>query len=238
MDNELLVPLSGPEFIRGYYLTPSEHGLSDIGLRRLKVARFDHANDPFELMALNCHERSVRQQSRHFATSHNSTTGLLCFTSGWRNPVLWSHYAAKHQGICLGFDLRQSTVQPVEYADQRIRVGVARHATSGGIANVFKDQLVRTKSQDWWYEEELRVFVNLAEATKELELYFWPFTDGMRLAEVILGARCALSLSDVRTLTAATNPSAFVYKARLARRSFHIVPDGRTTKRPRSGKAA
>ena len=83
MNNDLLVPLSGPEFVRGYYLTSSEHALSDISLRRLKVARFADANDPFELRALNCHERLVRQETGRFATSWNTTTGLLCFAQGW-----------------------------------------------------------------------------------------------------------------------------------------------------------
>jgi len=30
--------------------------------------------------------------------------GLLCFSRNWHNPVLWSHYADKHRGICPGFD--------------------------------------------------------------------------------------------------------------------------------------
>ena len=117
-------------------------------------------------------------------------------------------------------------------------LGQRRAPPPAGFQTASENNWYRTKSRHWEYEEELRLFITLADATKELELYFWPFSDDMRLVEVILGARCDLSLSDVRSLAAATTPTAFVYRARLARRSFDIVPDGRTTKRLRTGEAA
>ena len=107
MGSAKFLPPPDRDFIRAYHLTSAEHGISGISLSRLKVARFSEVNDPFELMALNSHNREIRRLLRRFKVSQNSKTGLLCFSGNWTNPLLWSHYANKHKGICLGFDLRQ-----------------------------------------------------------------------------------------------------------------------------------
>ena len=220
------------DFVRAYYMTSSEFAVNDIGLRRLKVARFSEVNDPFELLGLNCHDPKMRKLTTRFRESQNNRTGLLSFSANWTNPVLWSHYAARHKGICLGFDLRRSTVQAVDYADQRLRADLPDDKNPGTIPEDIQDRLCRTKSDDWLYEQEIRVFVDLKKATTEGGLYFWPFDDDMRLAEVILGPRCDHKLSIISTLVAATSPDAVVFKARLAFKSFRVVLDGRTRPTP------
>jgi hypothetical protein len=59
------------DFVRAYYMTSSEFAVSDIGLRRLKVARFSEANDPFELLGLNCHDPKIRKLTARFKESQN-----------------------------------------------------------------------------------------------------------------------------------------------------------------------
>jgi len=216
------------DFVRAYHLTSSEYAVSDIERRRLKVARFSEVNDPFELLGLNCHDPKMRRLTTRFRESQNSRTGLLSFSANWTNPVLWSHYAARHKGICLGFDLSRSTVQTVEYKDERLRAALPDDKDPNTIPEAIQDRLRRTKSRDWQYEQELRVFVDLTKATSENGLYYWPFDENLRLAEVILGPRCDQKLSAIATLVAATSPGAVVFKARLAFRSFRVVLDGRT----------
>lgn len=158
----------------------------------------------------------------------SKTTGLLCFSANWTNPVIWSHYATKHKGICLGFDLCRSIVEKVEYADERLRAALPDDKDPNTIPEAIQDRLRRTKSRDWQYEQEIRVFVDLTKATSENGLYYWPFDENLRLAEIILGPRCDQKLSAIATLVAATSPGAVVFKARLAFRSFRVVLDGRT----------
>lgn len=43
----------------------------------------------------------------------NKNKGLLCFSDNWKSPVMWAHYAAKHHGICLGFDVPDSGPDPL-----------------------------------------------------------------------------------------------------------------------------
>ena len=118
MGSSAVVPPPPEHLVRVYHLTPAEFAISDIESRRIKVARFSDLNDPFELMALNLRERHVRKVMRNFKREQNDHTGLLCFSADWTNPVLWSHYAAKHRGICLGFDLKRECTQHVQYEDE------------------------------------------------------------------------------------------------------------------------
>lgn len=222
MGSPKLLPPPSPNLVRAFHLTSAEHGISNISLRRLKVTRFSEANDPFELSALNCHKREIRQLIGLFK-SQNSKTGLLCFSANWTNPLLWSHYANNHKGICLGFDLLRSEVQCVVYKRKRPRL-----QPDADPAQV-RDLLLRTKFIGWKYEQECRRFIDLSnpqQAKEDGAHYFSPFNQGLCLREVILGERNDLSVDDIRTLTNAMNPGALVYKVRKERRGFRIVGDG------------
>jgi hypothetical protein len=39
----------------------------------------------------------------------------------WENPVLWSHYAEGHKGVCLGFDVKEELLEEVKYADELLK---------------------------------------------------------------------------------------------------------------------
>jgi hypothetical protein len=227
MGSSKFLPPPDHNFIRAYYLTSAEHGISNISLNRLKVARFSEVNDPFELWALNTHISKIRKFIGRNKDLQNSKTGLLCFSKNWTNPLLWRHYADKHKGICLGFDLRRNEVIETIYEEKRIRIESSTRGATLSIPTNLQDRLGRTKFSGWEYEEELRIYVDLSKAKKEEELYFLPFEEGLCLKEVILWVRNALSLEAIRKLTKATNPGAVVFKTRLERRGFRIVGDGR-----------
>lgn len=46
--------------MRLYHLAPTQFALSAIALRRLKVARINELNDPFEILAVNLADRTHR----------------------------------------------------------------------------------------------------------------------------------------------------------------------------------
>ena len=73
-------------------------------------------NDPFELSG----SRWSDPQVDSILSDHASATiGALCFSTNWSNPLLGSHYAEKHNGICLGFDIdaQPGEVQTPIYVD-------------------------------------------------------------------------------------------------------------------------
>ena len=219
-----VVPPPPKEFRRVYHITTAEHGISDIGLGRIKLARFSDLNDPFELLAISFRERPIRKAVRDFKTSYDSHTGLLCFSADWTNPVLWSHYGQKHRGMCLGFDIPRSRLEKVEYQDKRLLAGLEEETLPSEINEDLQALLRCTKYQHWRYEEEWRMFVPLKHAKAEGRLHFCSFNQDLQLAEVILGPQCDLPLDEVNNLTSVRHPKAVTYGARLALKFFSVVP--------------
>lgn len=212
-------------FVRAYHFTCKKYGLAAIGDRRLKVARFLDANDPFELMALSSHTREARQALGNFMKDQDSITGLLCFTKDWTKVRLWSFYADKHKGICFGFDLKEDTFEAVEYVDERLQPELDDEEQFS-LPESLQKRLHLLKASDWSYEEELRIPVNLSTAEFEDPLYFSRFSEDIRLVEVILGHRSGLSVPEIESLTDALKPDVYVSQARLERTGFRVIPNG------------
>jgi len=213
-------------FTRAYYFTSADYGMCGVALQRLKIARFADANDPFELLGVRLRNKSVRQAVKDFKKQCNKQIGLLCFSRNWTHPLLWSHYAAKHKGVCLGFNLRNEIVSNVIYERDRLMPDLGHATDSFIIDGDLKQRLLLTKSDHWTPEAELRMIVDLSKATTEGSLYFRPFDEDMVLAEVILGPNCTLTPLAVRKLAQTTNPSGVVFRARAEYGGFRVIRNG------------
>jgi hypothetical protein len=222
------LPPSDPGLIRVYHLTTADYAVSDLALGRLKVARFSDLNDPFELIGLNFRERKTRTILRDFKNAYDAHTGLLSFSADWLEPVMWSHYAMKHRGMCLGFNVPRKLLQEVQYEDQRLLDELEKDPELRSIPEDLQAQLLRTKYSGWKYEKEYRRFVTLTDATPEGRLHFMPFGPDLELPEVILGEQCNHNLGTIRHLVAGRYSGVTTFRARLAFKWFSVVPDERT----------
>ena len=142
--------------------------------------------------------------------------GMLCFSLDWQNPLLWSHYADRHRGLALGFDVDEQILKPVSYVETRpilkeIDIRVAH-------------SLRFTKYVDWQYEREVRIYAMLNDRDPESGLYFGDFGDRLVLREVIAGPPCAVAERELRDATGSTTGVEFT-KARLAFKTFRVVTD-------------
>ena len=106
--------------VRVYHFVTQQYAIDDLAKQRLKVARLDDLNDPFELAALELSDRGMRRAYRAFAREMAEKFGVICFSRSWHNPVLWSHYAEKHKGVCFGFDIPDDVLLPVRYTGARL----------------------------------------------------------------------------------------------------------------------
>lgn len=220
---------------RLYNLSKCVHAIANIESQRIKVSRISDLNDPFELIAANLSERKHRRSLRGFREKLDKDHGILCFSRSWSNPVLWSHYADKHSGICLGFDVDEGCAIPVEYVSSLRDLDMTSiEAQNRGLHFPLEDdevmRILRTKYEHWQYEDEMRVFVDLDHSTCSSDLYFMDFGPKILLREVIVGARCPMPLRDVVDLVAKRAPGVQVRKARLAFHSFSITEDLRASK--------
>lgn len=208
-----------------YHFLPAKYALCGIEKRRLKVATFDDVNDPFELLGINLGDRKTRKQNRelrkklrHWRDRMKRKYGMLCFSSGWSNPLLWSHYGDRHRGIGLGFCVDQ--LREVTYQQERL---------PGQAWNPTEDiqPILWTKFRHWKYEAEHRRFVLLSECRSETKcgkkLHFWPFGSGLQLRRVVIGANCDVRFSRLSQALDSLTTGIDIVKARVAFQSFKVV---------------
>jgi hypothetical protein len=227
MGSAEIVPPPPRGIRRVYHFTLAKFAKDDIVHRRLKVARISELNDPFEFLSLNFRQISERHIIDHFKNNYDKHTGLLCFSQNWTSPVLWSHYADKHHGICLGFDIKADLLKEVQYIEKRAIITAETEMSALQVLEDLEEFVLRTKYDHWNYEEKFRYFVSLKDADEDSErkLHFYPFGDILELAEVILGPQCAMPLDDVERLVkdhCSTPVTSF--KTRLASQWFAVVP--------------
>lgn len=211
--------------MRVFYLAPAHFALSNIALKRLKLARFHSLNDPFEMLAVDVVSRDLRVGIRAKKSAIDKSEGILYFSKHWKNPLLWSHYADKHQGIALGFDVSDSSLKPVRYVARMDKVNLLSEKISQEQVDVFLDRLRYTKFKDWQYEDEVRQFFDLDSLIEQAGLYFVPFSQDLLLREVILGPHCDMPIEAIRSLVEPYQPRVFVRKARIAYRDFGVTED-------------
>lgn len=219
--------------MRVFYLTGTQFALSNISLQRLKIARFADLNDPFELLAVDLADKRYRAAFRNTKEQINRDRGLMCFSKSWRNPLLWGHYAEKHAGMCLGFDVPDKLLASVIYAKTPMKVRVDTETDLPILNERVTNRLIRTKFYDWSYEEEVRLFAALDHDMIESGNYFYSFSSELKLREVILGPRCEVPIDAVRNLLERFDNSVSVVKSRIAFSSFSVVENRAASKKRR-----
>jgi hypothetical protein len=208
--------------LRVYHFLKAEHGLDDVRQRRIKVAQIDRLNDPFEFLGVASRDAAVRQRYRNLKDALAKQMGVLCFSQNWRNPVQWSHYAEHHRGLCLGFDITPTVnFRKVNYVERRLKAPSKRRDKAENVRHMI--EILTTKFRHWEYEQEYRLFVPLPSIDEKTEFYWHDFADGLRLSEIVIGARSALTHRDVLDALGQSDGSVPVRKARLAFQSFSVV---------------
>ena len=116
-----------------------------------------------------------------------SNLGVLSLSSRADSTLMWSHYAAQHKGVCLGFSSSEdpfSKALPVVYNDAR---------PSYRLFDEDRKDLVETfvlrKAADWQYEREWRVALPNRTGVQSIS--------PKALVRVIFGARMSEDEKDV-----------------------------------------
>jgi hypothetical protein len=210
--------------MRLYQFLRASHALDDLQRQRLKISRLHELNDPFELLAADLRDKAMRRAFEATRAGLVERFGVLCFSRGWRNPVMWSHYADRHRGVCLGFDVPTGKFSPMNYDAKRLPDVLPKLLT--GTAQAQENMMLRlltTKFRDWKYEDEVRVFSVLDDVDPATGFYFSAFGDDLILRTVILGPRFEGRVGDVADRCRGRYDSVKIFRARLAFRTYNIV---------------
>jgi len=213
--------------VRLYYFVTARHAVEDIAKQRLKVSRFFDLNDPFELFAGEQSDRSFRKKMKDWAEKLNEQEGVLCFTKGWRDPLMWSHYGDRHRGMCLGFDVCDLIVKPIDYRPERLSFDEWKGLNAADPPRGLVERLLTTKFARWEYENERRVIVHLAGLVPEKEggdCFFRRFDGDLRLVEVFAGPRCCVKWKPhIKRAIEQLPAKPSVIKTRLSFKQFKVV---------------
>lgn len=202
--------------MRVFHFRDEKFGLKSLEEKRLKIARIDQLNDPFEFFAAELSDRERRWAFKKTKADLSESNGILCFSKSWQNPVQWSHYADQHKGICMEFEIPNKHLMKVKYKNNRI-------SCSHDIDEAMMRSLLTTKFAHWQYEEEYRAFVKLEPEMAENGLYFLGFSENLILKRVIVGSESSLTRTLVLGALGKAASKVEVFKARPAFKSFKIV---------------
>lgn len=209
--------------MRVFHFLKAEHGIDDIKRSRLKIALIPDLNDPFELLSIELSNAELRRAFQATKEELSRNRGILCFSTKWSNPVQWSHYADRHRGMCLGFEVPDEHLVPVSYTAKRLVREAEQLLAIGSTDESTMRRFLSTKYAHWKYENEVRCFVSLEDVNPDSGLFFADFSDDLRLVQVIVGARSSVSREDVAEALGARAKDTRVFKARLAFKSFSVV---------------
>lgn len=206
-----------------YYFTSEQHAVSNIALRRIKVTDISKSNDPFEFWSfkdvksgdLNSVQNSISSIRERFV----ATRGIICFTRGWDNPLMWAHYSDNHKGICLGFKVSEDFAQEVNYRSDRKAYDENKNISWENFVKL----CIFSKFENWKYENEWRHVVDLREAIKFGDLHFLEFGESLKLSRVILGYKCGIDPQEMINMLASIGyDDVKVFKAFPSRLTYRI----------------
>ena len=211
--------------MRVYHFICSKYGLENIKRKRLKISRLDDLNDPFELLSLELSDGRLRDAFLRIKELLNVTRGILCFSEDWHNPVMWSHYAEKHKGLCLEFEISDELLAKITYSQSRLKRELKDLFDSqSNVQESAMNRILTTKFAHWKYERERRFFMGLDTADSDGH-YYADFSEQIKLVGIIVGPRSSVTRTELNDVLefAQIKDSVKSFKSRLAFKSFRVV---------------
>jgi hypothetical protein len=206
--------------MRVYHFLDAKFGLVNVKDRRLKVSLFDSVNDPFELLCHSLGDRELRRRMGLFKAHTAAGAGMICFSKSMNSPVQWAHYAERHKGVCLGFEVPDKFLEEVNYVSER--VDFRREKPWDAVVDSRVQEFLLTKYDHWSYEQEVRMFGEL-KVSDSSGLFFQPFSEDMVLKEVIVGFASTITRRDVEAALGELIGAVECYKVRPAFKEFKMV---------------
>ncbi len=159
---------------------------------------------------------------------------ILCFTTNPENMLMWSHYANKHQGICIGYSIKQAgknyylqvnkndlkgtvtgsdhvLIEKVKYSKKMPK----RHDFLNGDLSRFRNFLL-TKSSEWKYENEFRCILT-EEDMKNKYIHF----NNADIVEIMIGCKASNNITQ-EILKYINTKTVRVYKLSLESDSYKL----------------
>jgi hypothetical protein len=166
-----------------------EKAIGELGDRRYMATQYGRYDDGAE--GSRYYELALVRDIDDHVTTHFGGRGVLSLATHWDNPLMWSHYADEHRGICVEFDTRDhrcDRLEPVTYSSTRFLLVSDLLAwelsKSPEAERKINKQFFFAKAPQWRYEKEWRAI------SPKFGVDDAPF----RVSAVYLGCRCDSSV--------------------------------------------
>lgn len=222
--------------------------------RRIRFTPYIQLNDPFECRftvnpppgeedeAVEDDYNAEWAEVEVWLENRIGQLGMLCLSRTPRNILMWSHYTMDHRGLVLGFDESHPFFQQqAYYYEGRVKRELP-FAGFGTLRDVVYTQerpnidfgsripfeAFFTKSLDWSYEQEVRIFRHLEEAEvskgeHRSGIHLFELPSGV-IRKVILGAQATKELHEQAISVAKSDKHQLieVEKAKIDRRGYTV----------------
>ncbi|HBS85671.1 MAG TPA: hypothetical protein DEA97_03890 [Bacteroidales bacterium] len=159
-----------------YHYTSIDSVLNILTSQNLKFSNPSEFNDPYDCLPniknfgnnlrLFCQKGDFKIESNITNISNvcvekwTKEIGVCCFSKSYRKFLMWSHYAKKHTGVCLKFDIskdigifNQESIREIIYNKEIQFVDLNNIKNIIDLFDTYK-----FKAKNWEYEKEIRVF--------------------------------------------------------------------------------
>lgn len=209
--------------MRLYRFLSAKFGMRSVQERRIRIGRIEELNDDFELIGVALAVKKERITLRNIRRHLNVNNGVICMSKDWASPLMWAHYADSHKGMVLGFDVPARSYLQVQYKKKRPTLKDMGLDAVDSITVENIKRLLTTKAHGWSYEQEYRAYVPLGSG-EEIDgetHYFSPFSEEMKLREVIVGSRYKGKRHELTDIV--NDPSVDIYMSRGSFEDFRVV---------------
>lgn len=210
-----------------YHFLSSRNAIHDLERKMIRVSHLDDLNDPFELSPYLRFSSEERKRFNDVRKAISKKHGLLCFSESWSEPLLWGHYADKHKGITLGFEISNYEILQVDYVEKRVKLELTNDPQKN--EQLFLNILGKNKYKKWDYEKEYRIWVKLENCIIIDGHNFIQFEKNLKVKEIVLG--CKYDNSKEYIIKLSRDLGAKVIPSRMAWGEYKVTIDGRQNNR-------
>jgi|GEM_PF-1424784 len=164
-----------------------------------------------------------------------SFDAVFCSTTDSNNLLMWAHYADHHRGAVIEYTpnvekdsvflaskpVQYSKERPLPYKDATAMVAGLEKNLSETVQDII-ERLIYTKSEEWAYEQEYRLFVaSMLRPDQEFAmLKFHP----EELTGIYFGCRMDdENIKNIEKIAKRINPTIKLYKSMIAPKAYNII---------------
>jgi len=120
---------------------------------------------------------------------------VACFSRFYTEPLMWSHYADGHKGICVEIDTEDDCDESVFFEPIKY-VPLIKNIKDEDSSTLTPEMLLSRKIENWGYEEEIRAFCDNKEKNKQKV---------GKITKILLGVHADESMVRFRTKKSVTD---------------------------------